>query len=406
MELPQMEQDKINDIINRLDVESIKPEEIDTFIMGMRKRLMEKALEGELAAHLGYEKYARNPGSNSRNGKSRKTVKTEKGPITIDVPRDRDGSFEPQLVQKGQRRSGILDQQVIALYSKGMTTREITATIKEMYDVDISPTLVSHITESVIEDVRQWQNRPLDSIYPIVFMDGIVVKVRDGQRIVNKSIHIVLGINLQGKKELLGLWLTENEGAKFWLGILTELKNRGLRDILIACVDGLKGFPEAIEAVYPEAAVQLCIVHMVRNSLKTVSWKDYKGVTEQLKTIYQAVSEQEALSNLEQFRQDWLQYPWIADMWERNWVRITPMFSYEGDIRRVIYTTNAIESLNSVIRKATTRHKMFPDDGAALKVAWLAIMGASRKWTMPIQNWKSALNRFCIEFGERVSAYL
>lgn len=406
MELPQMEQDKINDIINRLDVESIKPEEIDTFIMGMRKRLMEKALEGELAAHLGYEKYARNPGSNSRNGKSRKTVKTEKGPITIDVPRDRDGSFEPQLVQKGQRRSGILDQQVIALYSKGMTTREITATIKEMYDVDISPTLVSHITESVIEDVRQWQNRPLDSIYPIVFMDGIVVKVRDGQRIVNKSIHIVLGINLQGKKELLGLWLTENEGAKFWLGILTELKNRGLRDILIACVDGLKGFPEAIEAVYPEAAVQLCIVHMVRNSLKTVSWKDYKGVTEQLKTIYQAVSEQEALSNLEQFRQDWLQYPWIVDMWERNWVKITPMFSYEGDIRRVIYTTNAIESLNSVIRKATTRHKMFPDDGAALKVAWLAIMGASRKWTMPIQNWKSALNRFCIEFGERVSAYL
>ena len=304
MELPQMEQDKINDIINRLDVESIKPEEIDTFIMGMRKRLMEKALEGELAAHLGYEKYARNPGSNSRNGKSRKTVKTEKGPITIDVPRDRDGSFEPQLVQKGQRRSGILDQQVIALYSKGMTTREITATIKEMYDVDISPTLVSHITESVIEDVRQWQNRPLDSIYPIVFMDGIVVKVRDGQRIVNKSIHIVLGINLQGKKELLGLWLTENEGAKFWLGILTELKNRGLRDILIACVDGLKGFPEAIEAVYPEAAVQLCIVHMVRNSLKTVSWKDYRQLTSQLKTVYQAVNEQEALANLELFEKD------------------------------------------------------------------------------------------------------
>lgn len=406
MELPQMEQDKINDIINRLDVEGIKPEEIDSFIMGMRKRLMEKALEGELAAHLGYEKYARNPNSNSRNGKSRKTVKTEKGPITIDVPRDRDGSFEPRLVQKGQRRSGILDQQVIALYSKGMTTREITATIKEMYDVDISPTLVSHITESVIEDVRQWQNRPLDSIYPIVFMDGIVVKIRDGQRIVNKSIHIVLGINLQGRKELLGLWLTENEGAKFWLGILTELKNRGLRDILIACVDGLKGFPEAIEAVYPQTAVQLCIVHMIRNSLKTVSWKDYKQVTTQLKTVYQAVNEQEALSNLEQFRQDWSQYPRIADMWERNWVRIATMFSYEGDIRRVIYTTNAIESLNSVIRKATTRHKMFPDDEAALKVAWLAIMEASRKWTMPIQNWKSALNRFCIEFGERVSAYL
>lgn len=401
-----MEQDKINDIINGLDVEGIKPEEIDSFIMGMRKRLMEKALEGELAAHLGYEKYARNPNSNSRNGKARKTVKTGKGPITIDVPRDRDGSFEPQLVQKGQRRSGILDQQVIALYSKGMITREITATIKEMYDVDISPTLVSHITESVMEDVRQWQNRPLDSLYPIVFMDGIVVKVRDGQRIVNKSIHIVLGINIHGKKELLGLWLAENEGAKFWLGILTELKNRGLRDILIACVDGLKGFPEAIEAVYPKTAVQVCIVHMARNSLKTVSWKDYAKVTTQLKTVYQAVNEQEALANPDRFREQWPQYARIADLWERNWARIATLFSYDGEIRRMIYTTNAIESLDSVIRKATTRHKMFPDDGAVLKVTWLAIMDASRRWILPIQNWLSVLNRFCIEFGERVSAYL
>lgn len=406
MELPQMEQDKIKDIIDRFDVTDIKAEEIDTVVTGLRKRLIEKALEGELAAHLGYERYARTPSANSRNGKSQKTVKTEKGSITIDVPRDREGSFEPRLVQKGQRRSGVLDQQVIALYSKGMTTREITSTIKEMYDVEISPSLVSHITESVIEDIRQWQNRPLDGLYPIVFMDGIVVKVRDGQRILSKSIHVVLGINLQGKKELLGLWITENEGAKFWLGILTELKNRGLEDILIACVDGLKGFPEAIEAVYPKTAVQVCIVHMVRNSLKTVSWKDYAKVTTQLKTVYQAVNEQEALANLERFREQWPQYARIADLWERNWARIATLFSYEGDIRRVIYTTNAIESLNSVIRKATTRHKMFPDDGAALKVTWLAIMDASRRWTMPIQNWRSVLNRFCIEFGERVSAYL
>lgn len=406
MELPRMDQTQVDEIISRLDLAKIKPEQIDGFIMGMRKRLIEKALEGELSAHLGYEKYARNPGSNSRNGTTNKTLKTEKGSLSIDVPRDRDGSFEPLLVPKGQRRSGVLDQQVIALYSKGMTTREITATIKEMYDVDISPTLVSHITESVMEDVRQWQNRPLDGVYPIVFMDGIVVKVRDGQRIVNKSIHIVLGINLKGNKELLGLWMTENEGARFWLGILTELKNRGLKDILIACVDGLKGFPEAIEAVFPKTSVQLCIVHMVRNSLKTVSWKDYKQVTSQLKTIYQAVNEQEALANLEQFRQDWPQYPRIADIWERNWARIVPMFCYEGDIRRVIYTTNAIESVNSVIRKATARHKMFPDDGAALKVVWLAIMAASKKWTMPIKNWRTALNRFCIEFGERISIYL
>ena len=287
-----------------------------------------------------------------------------------------------------------------------MITREITATIKEMYDVDISPTLVSHITESVMEDVRQWQNRPLDSLYPIVFMDGIVVKVRDGQRIVNKSIHIVLGINIHGKKELLGLWLAENEGAKFWLGILTELKNRGLRDILIACVDGLKGFPEAIEAVYPKTAVQVCIVHMARNSLKTVSWKDYAKVTTQLKTVYQAVNEQEALANPDRFREQWPQYARIADLWERNWARIATLFSYDGEIRRMIYTTNAIESLDSVIRKATTRHKMFPDDGAVLKVTWLAIMDASRRWILPIQNWLSVLNRFCIEFGERVSAYL
>lgn len=406
MEWPQMDEDKIKDIIDRFDVADIKAEEIDTIVTGLRKRLIEKALEGELAAHLGYEKYARHPSPNSRNGKSKKTVKTEKGTITIDVPRDREGSFEPQLVQKGQRRSGVLDQQVIALYSKGMTTREITSTIKEMYDVDISPVLVSHITESVIEDIRQWQNRPLDALYPIVFMDGIVVKVRDGQRILSKSIHVVLGINLQGKKELLGLWMTENEGAKFWLNILTELKNRGLEDILIACVDGLKGFPEAIEAVYPKTAVQICIVHMIRNSLKTVSWKDYKNVTSHLKTIYQAVNEQEGLANLEQFREQWPQYSRIADIWERNWERIATLFSYEGDIRRVIYTTNAIESLNSVIRKATTRHKMFPDDEAALKVTWLAIMDASKKWTMPIQNWRSVLNRFCIEFGERVSVYL
>ena len=399
-----MNQDKINEIISQLGIEDIKPDEIDAFVGGMRKRLIEKALEGELAAHLGYSRYERNPGSNSRNGKAKKTVKTEKGPITIEVPRDREGSFEPKLVRKGQTRSGILDSQVISLYSKGMTTREITAMIKEMYDVDISPTLVSHITDSVIEDVRRWQSRPLDCIYPVVFMDGIVVKVRDGQRISNRSVHIALGINMQGKKELIGLWMTDNEGAKFWLGILTELKNRGLQDILIACVDGLKGFPEAIEAVYPETAVQLCIVHMIRNSLKTVAWKDYKKVTAQLKTIYQAVNEQEALLNLEQFEKDWIQYPRIAEMWRRNWVRIATMFSYEGEIRRVIYTTNAIESVNSVIRKATHRHKMFPDDDSALKVIWLAIMESSKKWTMPIWNWKSALNRFCIEFGERVSA--
>lgn len=406
MEFPPMDLEKINSIIDQLDYKNLKVEDFENVVGGMRKRYLENALNAELEAHLGYQKYERNAGTNSRNGKTKKTVRTEKGTISIDVPRDREGSFEPQLIKKGQTRTGVLDRQIIALYSKGMTTREITATIKEMYDVDISPTLVSHVTDSVIEDVRQWQSRPLDSLYPVVFMDGIVLKVRDGQRITNRTIHVALGINLQGKKELLGLWMAENEGAKFWLGILTELKNRGLQDILIACVDGLKGFPEAIEAVYPQTAVQLCIVHMIRNSLKTVSWKDYKRVTAQLKTVYQAANEQAALMNLEQFEKDWPQYPRIGEMWRRNWVRIATMFSYEGDIRRVIYTTNAIESVNSVIRKATTRHRMFPDDDAALKVVWLAIMESSKNWTKPIANWRLALNRFCIEFGERVSAYL
>ena len=319
----------------------------------------------------------------------------------------RDGSFEPQIVPKGQTRTGVLDDQIIALYSKGMSTREISETIKELYDVDVSATLISNVTGRVINEVIQWQNRPLDAVYPVVFMDCIVVKVRDNQRVVNKAIFVALGINLSGNKELLGLWLAENEGAKFWLSVLTELKNRGVEDILIACIDGLKGFPEAIEAVYPNTQVQLCVVHMVRNSMRFVSWKDYKRVAAQLRTIYQAVTEQQALEALEQFEADWKdKYPVIAEQWRRHWDHLITMFSYPEDIRRVIYTTNAIESVNSVIRKATTRHKMFPNDEAALKVVYLAIDAASKKWTMPIRNWRLALNRFSIEFGDRITKYL
>ena len=406
MDLP-MNQDKIKDLVDNFPAEKLQSDEIESFIQQMRKRLIEQALQGEMDAHLGYDRYERRSGSNSRNGSSRKILKTEKGPIPISVPRDREGSFEPQIVPKGQTRTGVLDDQIIHLYSKRMSTREISETIKELYDVDVSATLISNVTNRVINEVIQWQNRPLDPIYPIVYMDCIVVKVKDNQRVTNKAIFVALGINMQGNKELLGLWMAENEGAKFWLSVLTELKNRGVEEILIACVDGLKGFPEAIQAVYPEALIQLCIVHMVRNSMRFVSWKDYKAVATQLKAVYQAPTEQQALQALEQFEKDWQdKYPVIAEMWHRNWNNLITMFNYPEDIRRVIYTTNAIESVNSSIRKATTRHKMFPNDEAALKVVYLAITEASKKWTMPIRNWRLALNRFTIEFGDRVAKFL
>ena len=288
-----------------------------------------------------------------------------------------------------------------------MTTREITATLLELYDVEVSAGLISRVTDSVLERVVEWQSRPLDAIYPIVYLDCIVVKIRQDSQVINKSIYLALGVNMEGHKELLGLWLSENEGAKFWLNVLTELQNRGVKDLLIACVDGLKGFPEAINTVYPQCQVQLCIVHMVRNSLKYVPWKDYKAVTADLKRIYQAITEQEALLALEQFCERWdSKYPQISRSWKAHWENLNTLFRYPEDIRRAIYTTNAIESLNSVIRKAIKKRKLFPTDDAAKKVVYLAIMDASKKWTMPIRHWKSALNRFMIEFEDRLVDYV
>lgn len=406
MDLP-MDQNKLKDLIANFPTGQLQSDEIEPFIQQMRKHLIEQALQGEMDAHLGYDRYECHSCTNSRNGSSKKTLKTEKGPIPISVPRDRDDSFEPKIVSKGQTRTGGLDDQIITLYSKGMSTCEISETIKELYDVDVSATLISNVTNRIIDEVVQWQNRPLDPVYPIVFMDCIVVKVRDNQRVINKAIFVALGINLLGNKELLSLWLAENEGAKFWLSVLTELKNRGVEDILIACVDGLKGFPEAIGAVYPDTHVQLCVVHMVRNSMRFVSWKDYKRVAAQLKTLYQAPTGQQALEALDQFEADWKdKYPVIAEQWRRHWEHLITMFNYPDDIRRVIYTTNTIESLNSVIRKATTRHKMFPNDEATLKVVYLSIGATSKKWTMPIRNWRLALNRFSIEFGDRITKHL
>lgn len=373
----------------------------------LTKVTVEAALNAELDEHLGYDRHQASTNDNSRNGYASKTVKTEDGQFELETPRDRDGSFEPQLVKKGQTRFTSMDDKILSLYAKGMTTREIVATFKEMYGADVSPTLISKVTDAVIEKVDEWQSRPLDAVYPIVYLDCIVVKVRQDKRVINKAIYLALGVNLEGHKELLGMWLSENEGAKFWLGVLTELQNRGLKDILIACVDGLKGFPDAISAVYPQTQIQLCIVHMVRNSMKFVPYKDYKAVAADLKRIYQSATEEEALHELELFGQQWDgKYPQISRSWQANWSNLNTLFRYPEDIRRAIYTTNAIESLNSVIRKAINKRKLFPTDDSARKVVYLAIMDASKKWRMPIRNWKLALNRFIIEFEDRISDYV
>lgn len=372
------------------------------------KITVEAALGAELDEHLGYEKHdptGRGSG-NSRNGSTNKRLKGQHGEVEVAAPRDRAGTFEPQFVRKGQTRLTQMDDQILALYAKGLSTRDIVDAFKEMYDADVSATLISKVTDRVLETVVEWQNRPIDAVYPIVYLDCIVLKIRQNKSVINKSMYLALGINMEGQKELLGLWLAETEGAKFWLSVLTELKNRGLQDILIACVDGLKGFPEAIAAEYPQTKIQLCIVHMVRNSLKYVSWKDYKAVTADLKQIYQAPTEEAASLELERFAEKWeASYPQISKSWRSHWPNLITLFEYPPDIRRVIYTTNAIESLNSVIRKATKQRKLFPTDDSAMKVVYLAIQAASKKWTMPIRNWKSALNRFMIDFGDRLADY-
>ncbi len=375
----------------------------------LRKTAIEAALGAEMDTHLGYPKHSSegHHSGNSRNGYSSKTLKGDHGQVSIEVPRDRNGSFEPQIVGKGQTRLTGFDEQILALYAKGMSTRDIVAMFKELYDADISPTLVSRVTESVLERVEAWQNRPLDALYPIVFLDCIVVKVRQDRRVINKSIYLALAINLKGQKELLGLWMAETEGAKFWLSVLTELQNRGLKDIFIAVVDGLTGFPEAINTVYPDTNIQLCIVHMVRNSLKFVPWKERKQVAADLRKVYGSVSATQAEGELEAFAKRWDEkYPSISRSWRKHWPNLITLFNYPEDIRKVIYTTNAIESLNSVIRKAIKNRKIFPNDNSAMKVVYLAVEAASQKWTMPIRHWHAAINRFMIEYPERMPEYL
>ena len=404
-----MNEKKLKALANELAKDLKTPEDLSALTAQLTKITVEAALNAELDHHLGYTQYEHkgHHTGNSRNGYSTKTLKGHHGAIEIQTPRDRNASFDPQTVSKGQTRLTGMDDQVLTLYAKGMSTRDINHAFQEMYGVDISAGLVSKITNNVMERVIEWQSRPLDAVYPIVYLDCIVLKIRHEKRVINKAIYLALGINMDGQKELLGIWISETEGAKFWLSVLTELQNRGVEQILIACVDGLTGFPDAINTAFPDAKVQLCIIHMLRNSMKYVVWKDYKAVTAGLKRVYQSPTEEIARAELDSFAQTWDdKYPQISRSWKHHWPNLITFFDYPKDIRKAIYTTNAIESLNSVIRKSVKTRKLFPNDEAATKVVFLAIQAASKKWTMPIQNWKLAMNRFMIEFEEQLAPYL
>ena len=388
-----------------------KPEDLlgpEGLLKKLTAALVEKALSAEMAEHLGYEKHevAGRGSGNSRNGVSEKTLKTESGEMPIEVPRDRNGSFEPQLVKKHQTHFDGFDEKIISMYARGMTVREIQGHLQELYGVEVSPDLISRVTSAVIEEVKAWQGRPLEAVYPIVYLDALVIKVRDQGTVTNKSAYLAIGVNMAGNKEVLGLWLEDTEGAKFWLKILTEIKNRGVADILILCCDGLKGFPEAIEAVFPKATIQTCIVHMIRNSIRFVTWKDQKTVATALKPIYGAQTEVLAEAALAAFESSALgaRYPMIAKSWRSNWSRVIPFLAFPRDIRRVIYTTNAIESLNFSLRKIIKSRGHFPNEEAATKLLYLALVRAEQKWTRPIWKWKDALNQFAVHFEGRLAA--
>ena len=381
------------------------PEDIfgkDGLFKRLQSALIERALGGELTHHLGYPPHGPAAGDDRRNGHGAKTLETENGPLSIRVPRDRDGDFAPQLVKKGQRRLEGFDDKVLSLYARGMSMREIQGHLEELYGTQVSPELISTVTDAVMEEVRSWQNRPLESHYAIVYLDALRVKVRDRGHIVSKAVYLAIGVTLEGQKEALGLWLARSEGAKFWLQIITELKNRGVEDIFIACMDGLKGFPEAVAAVFPQTQVQLCIVHMIRHSLAYVSWQDRRTMVGDLRAIYDAASEEAAREALKDFKGKWDgQYPTIATSWEANWAGIVPFLAYPPMIRKVVYTTNAIEAAIRQIRKIIKTKGALPNDDAAIKIIYLALRNAEKKWKMPLKEWNAAMNQFAIIFADR-----
>lgn len=396
-----------NEILTELMTGYANPEDLtgkNGILEQLTKALMERALGAELTNHLGYEKGDRTGkrSANHRNGASKKTLLGESGPVEIEVPRDRASTFEPRIIRKGQRRFDGFDQKIVAMYARGMTVREIQGFLKEQYGAEVSPDLISEVTDAVMDEVRAWQSRPLEGMYPVVFLDALRVKVRDEGIVQNKAIHLALGVRRDGTKEVLGLWVEQTEGAKFWLRVMTELKNRGVEAILMAVVDGLKGFPEAIQAIFPETQVQNCIVHLMRNSLEYCHWKDRKLVAAELKGIYKAPTAEAAAERLSEFiAGPWGQkYPPIGGIWKRAWEHVIPFYAYPMEVRKIIYTTNAIESLNSMLRKILRARGHFPNDEAATKLIYLVLRNISKKWTMPIREWKAALMHFAIQYPE------
>ena len=394
------------ELLDQLLANYSKPEDLtgeNGLFKQLKKALIERALGAELSEHLGYEKG--DPGGrgtgNNRNGTSSKTILTEDGEIEIAVPRDRAGSFEPQLIAKGQTRFDGFDDKILSLYARGMTVREIQGHLAELYGAEVSPDLISRVTDAVLEEVREWQSRPLDAVYPIVFFDAMRVKIRDEGLVKNKAVYVALAYNSDGEKDVLGLWIEQTEGAKFWLRVINELKTRGVNDILIAVVDGLKGFPEAINSVYPQTLVQTCIVHLIRNSLAFVSWKDRKAILPSIKAIYRAESADAALDRLSEFEAEWgKRYPAIGQIWRNAWEHVVPFFAFAPGIRKMIYTTNAVEALHRSLRKIIKTRGSFPTDEAALKLLYLAIRNAGVHWRRPVE-WTAAMGQFAIHFGAR-----
>ena len=395
-----------DEVIEELLQGYCRPEDLlgeDGLFKQLKKRLVERALGAELTEHLGYEKGdpAGQGTGNSRNGYSSKTVVGDDGAIEIAVPRDRNSSFEPQIVPKGQTRFEGFDERIISLYARGLSVREIQGHLQELYSVEVSPDLISRVTDAVLEEVQDWQNRPLDRVYPVIFFDALRVKIRDEGLVRNKAVYVALALTMEGEKEVLGLWIEQTEGAKFWLKVINELKNRGVQDVLIAVVDGLKGFPEAIATVFPETIVQTCIVHLIRNSLAFVSWKDRKIIMPDLKAIYRAETADAARQQLERFETNWgKRYPAIGAAWRRAWEHVVPLFAFPPAIRKMIYTTNAVESLHRSLRKIIKIRGSFPNDAAALKLLYLAIRNAGLHWRRPIE-WTAAMGQFAILFGDR-----
>ncbi len=397
------------EILDELIKDYRNPEDLlgeNGLLKQLTKQLLERAMQAELTHQIGYSKNENAPDNqaNRRNGTTPKKVKSSHGEFEIEVPRDRQNEYEPLIIPKHQRRFDGFDNNIISLYSRGLSTRDIQAHLEEIYGVEVSPDLISTVTDEVQKEVKEWQNRPLSRLYLITYLDALRINIRKDGQVKKCAVYVAIGVNLLGRKECLGLWVSENEGAKFWLSVLTELKNRGLEDILIVCTDGLKGFPEAIEAVYPQAVTQTCIVHQIRNSLAFVGYQERKEVAQDLKPIYTAATVAEALSALELFAEKWdARYPLIAKSWRENWVRIEPMFNFTAEIRKAIYTTNAIESLNMSLRKIIKTRGSFPSEEACLKLLYLGLKNAAKKWTMPIQNWGLAMNQFAIMFEDRIN---